>query len=90
MAPPANIVCRAIFSLSGLVAAALINASWLGGFSMLKCGPTVGALLLLRCRMCVFGSCGGGNLHHYNHLYHVCVMLLVCVPNMYYYVDEYK
>jgi hypothetical protein len=66
----------------------LANASWLEVSSGPKTRSTTGALLLLRQwrRTYVFGSCGDGSLQHYNPLYPHCVVLLVFIPTMYYYV----
>jgi hypothetical protein len=70
----------------------LVNASRLEVSSMLKSGPTTGALLLLwrRRRACVLDSCGDGSLQQYIRSCPPCVVLLVFVPTLYCYAYEYK
>jgi hypothetical protein len=38
----------------------------------------------------VLGSCDSGSLQQYNRSYRPFVVLLVCVPTLYYYVYKYK
>jgi hypothetical protein len=69
----------------------LVNASWLGASSAPNSGPTSGALLLRQQRrICVLDSCGDGSLQQYDRLYPPCILLLVCVLNLYYYFYKYK
>jgi hypothetical protein len=68
-----------------------VNTSRLEVSSALKSGPTTSALLLLRRqrRAYVLDSCGDGSLQQYNRPCPPCIVLLVSVPTMYYYIYKY-